>query len=160
LAIKKLYLGDVDRDGTKDITNGWRHYGFNLDGKVSDANSTDLCKPVASGQKSKVYTDGDNGLDNSFGENILPILLGLAPNASTQVNDSIAAGHFTLMLQIQKLGSGTDYNPLLTQLYGGANLMASPKWDGTDKWPVIPELLASPTDITTSKIQFPASYVV
>ena len=33
------------------------------------------------------------------------------------VNDSIAQGKFTVMFQIQKLGSGTDYNPLLTQLY-------------------------------------------
>src|SRR5215207_5340629 len=42
-AIKKLYLGDTKRDGTADKVNGWKEYGFDIDGKISTATSTDLC---------------------------------------------------------------------------------------------------------------------
>src|SRR5579871_1119177 len=44
-AISKLYLGDTDPDGTPDKANGWKHFGYDLDGKISTATSTDLCKP-------------------------------------------------------------------------------------------------------------------
>src|SRR4051794_26238460 len=44
-AVSKLYLGDVDRDGTADAPNGWKHFGFNLDGFISTKTSTNLCKP-------------------------------------------------------------------------------------------------------------------
>src|SRR5689334_6481949 len=33
-AITKLYLGDTKRDGTPDPTNGWKEYGYDLDGKI------------------------------------------------------------------------------------------------------------------------------
>ncbi len=45
VAIKKLYLGDTNRDGTANKVNGWKQYGYDLDGKASTATSTDLCKP-------------------------------------------------------------------------------------------------------------------
>ena len=64
------------------------------------------------------------------------------------------------MLDMLKLGTGTDYNPLVTNLYAGGDLGADPKFDGTDKWPVLPGLLIDPTDITKgSKVSFPTSYV-
>src|SRR5262245_61357453 len=74
-AVKKLYLGDSDRDGTKNGTNGWRQYGFDLDGKQTTPSSTDVCKPASGGKPELVYNDGNNGIDNSFGEIILPIVL-------------------------------------------------------------------------------------
>src|SRR5262245_46802482 len=70
LAISKLYLGDTDRQGKKS-TSAWKGFGFNLDGKVSTAQSTDLCKPRAGGKASTSYPDGEHGIDNSFGKNIL-----------------------------------------------------------------------------------------
>src|SRR5690349_19491062 len=45
MAISKLYLGDTDADGTPDKANGWKNFGYDLDGKISTATSTDLCKP-------------------------------------------------------------------------------------------------------------------
>src|SRR5262249_23717352 len=47
-----------------------------------------------------------------------------------------------------------------TLLYGGAKLTPSPKWDGTDKWPIAPEFLTNPSDITSTKQKFETSYVV
>ncbi|MBK8257353.1 MAG: hypothetical protein IPK82_32345 [Polyangiaceae bacterium] len=164
LAIRKLYLGDTDRDGNSS-TSAWKEFGFDLDGKVSTKDSKDLCKPVAGAKPSAVYEDGTDGRDNSFGKNILPIITSLASDASTQVNDSIEGGSFTIMLKIDKLGTGDNYNPLMSKLYGGAKLVDAnmmeiqPKWDGTDAWPVVPELLNG-GNIEDPKVQFPKAYLV
>src|SRR5689334_17412348 len=45
MAISKLYLGDTKRDGSPDAVNGWKEYGYDLDGVISTATSTGLCKP-------------------------------------------------------------------------------------------------------------------
>ncbi|MEJ7728326.1 MAG: hypothetical protein WKG00_03845 [Polyangiaceae bacterium] len=158
-AIKALYLGDTDRNGAKS-PSAWKDYGFNLDGKISTETSTDLCAPRAGGKKTNAYPDGNNGIDNSFGKNVIgKILAPLAPDTSKSVNDEIAQGSFTIMLDIDKLGAGANYNPLVTKLYGGASLEAPPKFDGTDQWPVLRELLSNETDIESAKVQFPKSYL-
>lgn len=163
LAIHKLYLGDTDRNGTPS-PNAWKLFGFDLDGKTSAKTSTDLCKPAGGAKPSAVNEDGEEGRDNSFGKIILPIVTSLAADASTQINDSIDGGAFTIMLSMEKIGNGDNYNPLLTKLYGGARLVddmgmdAVPKWDGSDVWPVIPELLMG-GDITKPLVQFESSYL-
>ncbi|HSN97617.1 MAG TPA: hypothetical protein VLS89_04935, partial [Candidatus Nanopelagicales bacterium] len=68
-AVDRLFLGETDRNGTQS-GEAWKQYGFNLDGKISDATSKDLCKPVGTATASSVYTDGSDGIDNSFGKNI------------------------------------------------------------------------------------------
>jgi hypothetical protein len=160
LAISKIYLGDTNRDGTVNKVNGWKQYGYDIDGLASTATSTDLCKPRNNAATKNVYPDGDNGIDNSFGKNILTILLGLAPTASSSINQSIDQGKFTIMLSMDKLGAGANYKGLVTKLYGGADLGAAPKFDGSDSWPVIPDLLTDPTDIASAKVQFKNAYVV
>jgi hypothetical protein len=159
-AISKLYLGDTDPDGTPDKANGWKHFGYDLDGKISTATSTDLCKTLNGALPSKVYPDGDNGIDNSFGHLILPIILGFAPTAPTAINSSITGGKFTVMLDMQKLGMGTDYDPLVTNLFAGGDLMGMAKFNGTDQWPVRPELLNDMMTIASgSKVSFSMSYL-
>jgi hypothetical protein len=160
IALKKLYLGDTNRDGTANKVNGWKQYGYDLDGLASTATSTDLCKPRNNTAPKTLYPDGNKGIDNSFGKNIFPIIISLASDASTKVNQGLAEGKFTIMLSMDKLGEGKDYNGVLTKLYGGAELGSTPKFDGTDMWPVIPELLANDTDIATAKVQFPGAYLV
>jgi hypothetical protein len=159
-AINKLFLGGTNRDGTSNKAGGWKQYGFNLDGKVSTEKSTDLCKPRSGGVPKNIYPDGNNGIDNSFGKNVLPLILAAASDAEPSINESIAEGSFTIMLHIDHLGPDANYNPLVTKLYGGAGLDTAPKFDGTDMWPVIPELLDKPDDITSSKVTFPTSYLV
>lgn len=161
IAIKKLYLGDTDRDGKANKVNGWKQYGYDLDNKASTATSTDLCKPRNNTSPKGLYPDGNKGIDNSFGKNILTIITSLASDASTKVNESIGEGKFTIMLSMDKLGTGKDYSGVLTKLYGGSELGSTPKFDGSDKWPVIPELLEDPgTDIAKAKVQFPNAYLV
>jgi hypothetical protein len=158
-AVTHLYVGDTNRDGTPDPANAWKQYGFDLDGKISDQYSVDLCKPQSNAAPKTVYPDGYAGIDNSFGKNILPILLGLTADFSQKVNDSIAQGQGTLLIDIEQLGAGADYNPLLARLYQSADLGQPPHFDGTDHWPVAPESLVSPTDVTSAKVSMPQSYV-
>src|SRR4051812_10309444 len=34
MAVTKLYMGNTDPDGTPDPVNGWKQYGFDLDGRI------------------------------------------------------------------------------------------------------------------------------
>ena len=159
-AMNKLYLGSTNRDGSPNTASGWKKYGFNLDGKVSSESSKDLCKPREGANPANIYQDGDGGIDNSFGRNILPVIRAAAPDAESSVNESIVEGSFTLLLHVDQLGPDSEYNPLSAKLYGGSDLGAPPKFDGTDEWPVIAELLENKDDITSSKVKFPNSYLV
>jgi hypothetical protein len=158
LAMNKLFLGDTDRNGTASST-AWKKYGYNLDGKVSTKAAKDLCKPPKGGNPSSTYPDGDDGIDNAFGKTLIPIIGGLTDAPTGSVQEAIDKGSFTIMLAFDKLGSNKDYNPLLTKLYAGAKLDAAPTWDGTDEWPIVPELLSDPTDPASAKVQFPKSYL-
>lgn len=159
-AIRKLYLGDTDPDGTPDIANGWKNYGYDLDGHVSTASSTGLCKPMSNASPTTVYPDGNGGIDNSFGKNILPILLGLSADFSTKVNEAIAQGRHTVLLDLENLGASAGYNPLLSRFYDAAPLGSAPTWSGADAWPVTAESLTSPPNLASAKVQAPQTYVV
>ena len=163
-AISKLQLGDTDASGASSTT-AWKTLGYDIDGKQSNAKSTDVCKPAGNGTAS-VHNNGPGGVDNSFGANILPIITGLISNPSDEVNTQITDGKFTIMIKVDKLGSGTDYKDLTAAIFGGGDLGGSPKFDGTDKWPVLCELLGgcdyatmTKGDITKPKVAFPTSYV-
>ncbi|XXX82081.1 hypothetical protein WMF30_25295 [Sorangium sp. So ce134] len=158
-AIDRLFLGDTDRGGKK-TAGSWKQYGFNIDGKVSSTISEDLCQPVDGAAPSDVYPDGVDGIDNSFGNKLVPLIATLLSDPSTRVSDAIANGDFTVILKVDGLGAQSSYNPLTAKLYGGATLGAAPTWNGTDAWPVVPELLEDAQDIESAKVVFPASYVV
>jgi hypothetical protein len=159
-AVSKLYLGDIDRDGTPDAVNGWRQYGFDVDGKTSTAASTDLCKPLDGAPPSEVYPDGDGGIDNSFGKNLFPLLRGFEADLSQRVNTAIDTGQTTLLVSIDALGSASDENPLAARAYLGGHLGAQPTFTPADAWPVDPSSLTDPTDVLSAVAQAPASYVV
>jgi hypothetical protein len=161
MAVKKLYIGDTDPDGTPDMANGWEYFGYNIDG-VNPNDLSKFCKTVDNASPQQVHLEGMNGIENSFGHNILQIILGIASDASTKINDDLAAGTFTVMIQQQALGSGASYDPIAAQLFLGSNLGSTPKFDGTDNWPVNPVLLQSGTTTigpNSSTVQFPMSYV-
>ncbi len=157
-AVQKLFLGDTDRAGSPKPT-AWENYGYNLDGKISTAASTDVCKPRAGAQPKSVKTDGKDGLDNAFGKLLMPIIGSLAADASTKVNENIASGAFTILMKIDSLGVKPNYVDLPTALYVGNQLGHPAKFDGTDEWPLVPELLNDPKDINSSKVKFPSSYL-
>jgi hypothetical protein len=165
-AIKTLDLG-----GDPQVTpDHWKDLGYDLDGKKSTPATTDDCK-LAANTPNHIREDGKNGIDNSFGRNILPALPSEPQN---KVNDALTAGDFTILISVDKLGSKTDYVKLPAALYAGAALNSTdpdagpiaPKWDGNDQWPVFCELLQTCNDTgtpqlptNTSKVLFPNSYV-
>ncbi len=169
LAINKLFLGDTDRNGVPSQT-AWKDFGYDLDGYKSTKNSTVHCQINEGGNKSAVQTDGTNGIDNSFGANIIPVITGVASDAAKRINETLEEGSFTIILEVKSIGGGKDYVNLPAALYAGADLLelsgAGPKWDGTDEWPVFCELMNDCKDTgttqfpdATSKVNFPTSYM-
>jgi hypothetical protein len=140
----------------------WKKIGLNVDGKVSTADSTDLCMPNSMGDPVDVYPDGDDGIDNSFGKNLLPSVVGLYPEWPDDVNNFLAVGQFNALMKMYCLPPTGDAE-LTTKVFGGTDLAdvpTTPKYDGTDKWPVAPELLANLEDPESSTIVFEKSSVV
>lgn len=158
-AISKLMMGDTKPDGTPDKANGWKNYGYDIDGDISTATSTNLCKPRNNAPPKNVYPDANLGADNSYGRNILPIMLGIQADGPQQTNTAIAEGQWTGMFSVDKLGAGAIYNPLVVKYYQGAALQTPPKFDGTDAWPVTVESLTDPNNIATAKSEFSAAYL-
>ncbi len=148
LAVDKLLFGDGN-------SGQWKALGFNLDGLVSTAVSTGLCKLNDGAQASDPYPDGNNGIDNSFGKNLLPLILGIDPTWVTDVNNSIQMGNFTALLEVECLPPTGDASGISTKLFAGTTLGTTPKWDGTDMWPVEPDLLTDPTNPQSSSLVFP-----
>jgi hypothetical protein len=157
LAVDRIYYGDTDFDNTPDQTNGWKQYGFDLDGKISTATSTDLCIPLNNAPVKNVYPDGTNGIDNSFGRNLLPIFLGLVPSFSTQANAGLTGGKSTLLIKLGALGAAADQSPIVTKVYTGAPLAKAPEFDTDDCWPVTAESVTSAADVESAKLAFPTS---
>lgn len=163
-ALHKLFLGDTDRAGTPN-SSAWKKFGYNIDGKVSSSSSTDVCTLASSAAKA-TQADGENGIDNSFGLNIMPIITGTAgADASKRINDSINDGSFTVMVHVTGLDdtSATQTNTGLKALLlagGKFDETAKPTWTTADNWPVRPEILNSPTDPLSTKVRFDDAYRV
>jgi hypothetical protein len=141
-------------------TNGqWKTVGFDLDGLTSTAASTDVCQPNSGADPSVPYPDGNMGIDNSFGKNLLPEILALDQTWVTDVNGSLQQGAFNVLLKMYCLPPTGDVPSFTTKLFVATPLATPPKFDGTDVWPVAPELLNDPKDPESSTIIFPNSSV-
>jgi hypothetical protein len=138
----------------------WKKVGFDLDGLTSTGLSTDVCMTNSGGMPGTAYPDGDNGIDNSFGKNLLPSILSLDPTWVSDINNGIKQGLFDILLKLLCLPPTGDVPVLTTKLFGGTTLGSMPKLDGTDKWPVAPELLADLKDPESSTIIFAKSSVI
>jgi hypothetical protein len=169
LAVNKLFLGDTDRQGSPSQT-AWKDFGYDLDGFKSTKNSVTHCKLNGDVNPSAIKTDGTNGIDNSFGANIVPVIAGVASDAAQRINETLEEGSFTIILEVKTVGGGKDYVNLPAALYAGASLLeesgAGPNWDGNDEWPVFCELMNDCKDTgttqfpdATSKVKFPSSYM-
>lgn len=138
----------------------WKKVGYNIDGLTSNAFATDVCKPNSNADPSVPYPDGDDGIDNSFGKNLLPIILSLYPNWVDDINNGISNGVFTSLLKLECLPAEGDVPVMVTKLFGGEALPNTAKFDGSDVWPVQPELLSDPMDPDSSTVVFNQSSVI
>ena len=76
--------------------------------------------------------DGDDGIDNSFGANLLPILVYFNAMYSSYANEQIQKGGSTMLVKLDGLGSSASYSLLPGATYRAMPAMQIPKWNGTD----------------------------
>jgi hypothetical protein len=174
-AVHTLYIGNT-RAGVPD-QNAWKSYGYNLDGLVTTKDSSDVCTLFGNPTSKTNQVDGNDGIDNSFGENIWPTLSGVVMGAEQTINQSIQAGHFTVMTYVTGFdgtpGSMASATGLSGLLLAGGNYAAlhdggAPTWDTSTHWPILPTLLSgcTPTGgcpantdpLTSATITFPSAY--
>jgi hypothetical protein len=129
LAMSTVFFGDTDWMGNPSQI-AWQPFGLNIDGKVTTACSTNVCTLVG-GSSRQAQVDGYNGIDNSFGSQVVPVLQTLDSTFSQTANADIRVGRATMLIQLDVTGTGASYVSLPGALYRAAPI-ASPKWDGTD----------------------------
>jgi hypothetical protein len=152
LAFRKLFLGDTNRQGIPDA-QAWTTYGLDIDGLVSTPQAVEHCKPVEGAIKSMIQLDGVDGIDNSFGYNLVPIFGALVSSPSESVTESIVTGEWTMMVRLPGLTSASDQTGIAAGLYSGAPRGAPPQWNGTELWPVSAESVQN-GDLGQPKVVF------
>ncbi len=148
-AIHTLYLGDTDRTGISNSA-AWKAYGYNLDNLVTTKVSTDVCT-LAAGAAKTAQVDGNGGIDNSFGENVLPIFITTAGSDwAERINASIEDGSFTDIFHVtgfdDSAGSTASATGLTGLLLAGGSYAdaydgGAPTWDTTTHWPIVPTIM-------------------
>ncbi len=144
-AIDTLDLGDVN----------WKSLGYNIDGKVSTSQSTDVCKET-NGQKT-IHNDGNQGIDNAFGNKIAAYIGTINPQPSSRISDAIKGGEFTIIFETTGLSADAAQtaNGVTGKVYtGGAydpDGKKKPTFAKDDNWPV--------RDNLTPKATFDNGYV-
>ena len=137
-ALNQLFLGEAGRGGP--VKDAWKDFGYNIDGLLTTKADTNVCGRVGGADPAK-QEDGNGGIDNSFGHSIVSFIQGIAPNPSKTINDSIASGSFTILLEVTGLSddakqSATGLSGRL--LVGGAysdDKTKKPTFSTTDDWP-------------------------
>lgn len=130
LAISKVYYGDTDTSGSPSNL-AWKQFGLNIDGKVTSSCSVDVCTLVA-GASTANQIDGDDGIDNSFGSNVMPLIGTLDPMFSVDGNNQLTAGDATTLLQLDGTGASPSYSPFPGALLRATPASSAPRWDGSD----------------------------
>jgi hypothetical protein len=163
-AINTIYLGDVQRASVTPSTTAWKDYGYDVDGLQTTNQSTNVCS-LTSGAPKTVQVDGTNGIDNSWGSNILPIIQTATslPTPSVDETKAIDDGNFTLQIQVTGLSDDPQQSAvgLTSQLFvSGAYGNGQPAFDGTTDWPVLSTSVQDGKTIASgSTVQFASSYV-
>jgi hypothetical protein len=151
-ALNAILLGEADRSGIKN-KDAWKKFGYDLDGRITtatDGNSPDLanvCKR-APGARAVIHQDGEQGTDNAFGKEVLPLLDLALPSPSRTITDSIKAGTFTILLKVVGLdddpaqtNKGLSGTILVGGVYGSPAAPGSapipPNFDSTTDWPFV-----------------------
>jgi hypothetical protein len=105
-----------------------------------------VCTLVA-GSSKQVQVDGNGGIDNAWGSQIMPIVETLDSTASETLNQSIQGGAWTQMIDVvgfdDSVGNTTTATGLAgIVLAGAAYPGGAPPWDISTIWPVAPELIS------------------
>lgn len=162
-AVSKFYLGALDFDG-KPSSSAWKELGFNLDRTVSVEQGGCVCQPAAGGKASHLE-DAPLGRDNSYGNNLVPMLSTLSSEFESDTNAAVGTGKHTWLFQLPGVGSDNSYSGLSGAAFEGATLTdaqgqpAAPVLDGSDVWPLAGESFAE-GDPMTPRLVFEDAYVI
>jgi hypothetical protein len=163
-AIQTIFLGEADRNNDAPSNTAWKSFGYDLDGLVTDKDSTNVCTLMQGAPKTE-QVDGNSGIDNSWGSTIMPIIQSAAslPTPSKSETAAIDSGDFTLQLQVGGLSDDPQQNAvgLSLQLFAsGAYGNGTPAFDSSTNWPVLStSVIDGQTIASGSTTQFPVSYV-
>ncbi len=149
------------------IGNSWAQHGFDLDGKVTTSRSTDVCTRFQ-GASSRVQVDGvrgfENGIDNSFGENLVEMVENLlfkkVHSLSENVTSELARGRFTIQLQTTGLLDTPNQTNvgLVLQSFPSSEFAPDGAAPSTGDWPVRSDGLAD-ASVQRARDTFPNAYV-
>lgn len=157
-ALRKLLLGRNNPDGTPNTANGWKQYGFNLDGLVSTATEQGECIPRDNASRDSVHTDGNDGIDNAFGKHVMPILEAIVDGTEASNQSGLQAGNHGLLLRVDDLGTNT-HGAFGGKLWRTAPTQMAPLFDGTDAFPLSTLGITNPGDPETALCSFPNGMV-
>ena len=163
-AVKTIYLGDTAYGSTTPSTTAWKEFGYDVDGLQTTNQSTNVCT-LYQGAPKNVQTDGTSGIDNSWGENLLPIVESASSNPTPSATEDtyIDQGNFTLQIQVTGLSDDPQQNAigLSSQLFmSGAYGNGTPAFDTSTDWPVLSTSVQDGKTIASgSTVQFSNSYI-
>ena len=161
-AVNVVFLGEAPRDGTAATSMAWTEFGYDLDHHVTLETSVDVCTPIQGAPRS-VQVDGDEGTDNSWGLNILPIVQTAAGAnyPSQDVTAEIAAGNGTLEIQVTGLSDDPHQTAtgLSAQVFLGGTV-ANPSFTPSFEWPVTPSSVNDGASVASGAVvQFDTVYI-
>lgn len=162
-ALQTLHIGEADRSGIVSPT-AWKAYGFNLDGLVSDKTSTNTCTLYTGAPKTN-QVDGNGGIDNAWGQTLVPILQSATsdPTPSQTESGYIDQGLWTVQLQITGLSGDTaqSANGLTAQIFlSGQYDNGTPSFDSSTDWPVLSTSLVDHATLASgSTASYKSAYI-
>lgn len=126
-AMDTLHLGQVDRSGRLS-SKAWAAFGYDLDGRQTTMTEGASCK----GEVRRV--DGKGGVDNSFGGDLIALLLSLRFDLESATSGDMPRGTWTWVLVLDDVG-GDDDARAAGHLYLGVGHAGSPSFTAADHWP-------------------------
>ncbi|MEM9072702.1 MAG: hypothetical protein AAGE52_29610 [Myxococcota bacterium] len=121
------------RDIVLDQEDRWDEIGWDIDGECTEDIDTRVCRRDAA---DAFTADGPAGLDNSFGENVLPRIVAVHADLEDVVRERMEAGE-TMIIGLREW-NGTDTDPVLhftmVRTAGLTDDREEPLWDGTDRY--------------------------
>jgi hypothetical protein len=114
-----------------------------------------VCRRIA-GAPTNVNADGNDGIDNNFGQHTMPAIRSVNENIERTANDEIASGGYTLLLRIDGVAANNAKAPGALFAVGPRT---SPKFTAEDRWPVWSACLSDGKSLDKPLRTFPLGYV-
>lgn len=129
-------------------------YGFDLALRTSGA-CEPACRPRAGGAP---RAEIDSGIDNAFGESVVPAVLASRPDLESVSDRFLRLGDATLLLRLDNV-QADDNASVPGALFVAGPLGGDPTFTVTDQWRVLATSLEDGKDLARPKVTFPSGYM-